>query len=301
MNRILLAVLLLIVSPAWAQVTVTQLTVVSCDVPIPAGVKAEYDWYADASVRIAPNGNGATANLSGEPGTYDGAVVAKFGDKRVATAFTVTLGNAPAPPDLVTLRSLVTDAEAKLIAEYFTGISKAVSQLKSPEQFWQAYEATFPVKGNAKLDTAIRARLKAALLKPLEFSKGLLDLAAEFDSAPVPPKPEPEPVVTQGARAVVIVHETGDNNPDFGSLQVSLQRPNGSSQKYLKAGKHTLEILDDELGGKWSDVLKGKVAGMVLPALFVIDPKTNEVLFGQSIPVTYTADNVIERLRENGG
>jgi hypothetical protein len=295
-----LALLLLLSASSWAQISIVTTTTITCETPVPEGVKAAYAWYCDTGLTLTITGRSAIP--SGRDGTYGGVVVATIDGVKTATPFEVTIGDTPAPvPTPETLRTLVTDSEANQIAIYLRVLAENVSDIKSDTDFNDLWAATFPVQGNDKLDAALKLMTDAALLKPLELSKSLLSLADEFGK-PSPPEPEPEPpVVESGPRAVVIVHESGDNNPDFGALQVNLQRPNSTSQNYLKQAGHTLDILDTNLSGKWSEVVKGRVAGMALPVLFVIDPRTNEILFGTSIPNTYTADQVIERLRENGG
>ena len=102
------------------------------------------------------------------------------------------------------------------------------------------------------------------------------------------------PEVTPGTRAVVILHESADQTPEFGALIVELRRKGGTAQSYLAGKGHSLYILDDDLPNKW------QLAPRQVPALFILDD-TENVLFEQAIPATYTADQVIERLRENGG
>lgn len=104
----------------------------------------------------------------------------------------------------------------------------------------------------------------------------------------------PVPTPTPGARTVVILHESSRPTPWFGGMVVDLQRQGSTAQTYLANGKHSLWILDKDLPNKW------QLSAQQLPALFILDA-TGKTLFTQAIPANYTADNVIERLREHGG
>lgn len=104
----------------------------------------------------------------------------------------------------------------------------------------------------------------------------------------------PTPDVVPGARTVVIIHESADKTPELGSLIINLRKRGGTAQAYLAGKGHSLYILDDDLQNKWA------LAPQQVPALFILD-STGKVLFEQAIPAGYTADNVIERLREHGG
>lgn len=103
----------------------------------------------------------------------------------------------------------------------------------------------------------------------------------------------PVPDVQPGARMVFIVHESGEQTPALGSLVVNLRKA-GTAQAYLASKGHKLIVVDDDLATRWNLTPKQ------LPALIIMDENA-KVLFEQAIPANYTADNVIERIRENGG
>lgn len=259
-----------------------------------------YDWEPSAGAKVIAAADGKSVFIWAREGKHSlklTAVTEDFKLHKWTAEFTVD--DSPAPPTPATLRDLVSADEAKAIAEYFTDFSKLVSSLKSAEQFWSAFDQTFPVKGNAALDSALRARLEGPVAKKLGLSAELLAIAAEFEKpAPVPPTPVP---VVEGKRVVLIVHESADKTPEFGEMIVELRKPGTDAAEDIKAKGHELLVLDDELLGesKWNAVIGSQVTQT--PMLFVIDPRTNAILFKTAIPTGYTADNVTERIRETGG
>ena len=103
----------------------------------------------------------------------------------------------------------------------------------------------------------------------------------------------------------MIVRETADVTTPQSALLVKLRT--GTAGSYLKTKGHTLSILDDDSvneHGQPSKVVEAwrpHFAGMTLPALFIIDAQTRQLLHKESIAPTATADNIIERVREHGG
>src|SRR5262249_17322013 len=122
----------------------------------------------------------------------------------------------------------------------------------------------------------------------------------------VPPLPPPvPPAPTPGQRAVLMIWESGNPSTDVARLITGLRA--GTQAAYLKQQGHTLSILDkdekDESGqpSKTAQAWAPMFAGMALPAVFVIDPKSNTLIHKESIPQTATADSVIAIVKANGG
>ncbi len=274
----------------------------------------DYDWkIVGANYRESSNGKsvivGAASNRDGSARAYTADVAGasivdgKAVIQRGVVPFTVSWPDSPDPPQPtpITLRELVTAEQATRLAEYFRSFAAVIGTYKSPAQFWSAYDATFPVKGNAQLDAALKNRLEG----PVEAKKGLsvvlLAIAKEFEGeTPVPPTP-PVPPATEGKRVVVIAQATEHEDPELDRVIVQLRKPGSTGQSFLAKAGHTLDILDDELirKSKWNSLLGSKLSN--LPKLFVIDPQTNTILFEQTIANGTTADNIIERIRETGG
>ena len=151
----------------------------------------------------------------------------------------VRVGDSPGPePTPVTLRELVTAEQAKQIATYFRDFAGLVATLKSPGQFWTAFDATFKFKDNAQLYAALRKRLEG----PVEAKKGLsvvlLAIAAEFDAQPVPPTPDqPEPDTKPELVRVTYVYEK-DDSPVPAEIHAGINR--------LKREKKVLASLFEE-------------------------------------------------------
>jgi len=292
---------LVICAQSWAQITVAPQSKVGEPIVASTTFKAKaYDWTSPTAKLIVVDG-GKQVYLWAAPGKHRLELVAvseAYKIERFAAEFKV--GDSPDPPQPtpVTLRELVAAEQAKQIAIYFRDFAGLVATLKSPGQFWTAFDTTFPIKGNEQLDAALRKRLEG----PVEAKKGLsvvlLAIAAEFDAQPVPPTPPP---VTEGKRVVVIAQATENENPELDRVIVQLRKPGSSGQSFLTKAGHTLDALDDELirKGKWNSLLGPKLNGQ--DQLFIIDPQTNAILFEQTIANGTTADNIIERIRETGG
>lgn len=303
-SAILIALLFAVQS--WAQITVPAQTKVG--EPIVATTTFEgkaYDWTSPTAKLIVVDG-GKQVFIWAAAGLHRIELVAvkeNYKIERFAAEFKV--GDAPDPgpqPTPITLRELVTAEQATRLAEYFRSFAAVIGTYKSPAQFWSAYDATFPVKGNAQLDAALKNRLEGPVEEKKGLSTVLLAIAAEFDPQPVPPTPPPTPPpVTEGKRVVVIAQATEHEDPELDRVIVQLRKPGGPGQSFLAKAGHTLDVLDDELirKSKWNSLLGSKLNN--LPKLFIIDPQTNAILFEQTIANGTTADNIIERIRETGG
>jgi hypothetical protein len=206
-------ILLLVASPLWADIPTYR---VGDKIILEAGFEADdYDWRI-AGAQLLELDNGKSVAVWAAPGRkYDwdvsGAIVVdgKGQVKRNGGEFTVT--SDPAPPTPATLRDLVSDSEAKLIAEFYRDFAANI-QFVTPDNFWPVHDAKFPVKGNKKLDAALRKRLEPAVEKKVGLSIELRAIADEFDKEsprPDPPTPSVAPIPEPGLH-VLIVEETED-------------------------------------------------------------------------------------------
>lgn len=116
---------------------------------------------------------------------------------------------------------------------------------------------------------------------------------------PVPPEPTPPPVVA-GKREVMIVRETADTTPEFARTITALQAK-GPSYDYLRSKGHKVSILDEQSPSSILAAWRPHLTGLKLPALFIIDTETRQLLHKESIAPTATADSIIATLKEHGG
>lgn len=295
---------LLLSSPTVAQVNIVTVTTITCTTPLPAGAKANYVWYADAGLVLTPVGGGVAVNASGPDGTYEGVVVATINGVKTPTPFEVAIGDTPAPPVVETLRSLVTATEAAQAAEYFRDFAGLVSKLESTAQFWEAFTATFPIKGNAKLDAALKIRLDEALTRPKELSASLLAIAAEFGTVPPIPDP-PKPPVVDGKRQLILLREAGEMTPELNTLVAKLQAI-GPDHDWLVSNGHRVFVYDDEQRANGEPIpLVERLAPLnPLPEAYVLDLQGN-VLGNMDVDPTgsdaTTSAQLTEFVRLNGG
>lgn len=295
-------ILLLAASPLWGQIVVPAK--VQLGEPIEATTPFEakaYQWESDS--RLKPHADGRGTFVWARPGKHSITLIAvteSYEIKKWTASFEVI--DSPLPPTPVTLRELA-GADAEKLAEYFNTIAGQITSTTTPAKFWAGYEASFKITVSPELDTALRTRLTTALLDLPTLADSLRAIAAEFkEPGPEPPIPvPPTPPVVEGKRDVVIVHESADKTPEFGSLVVELRKPGTNADNYLKSKGHTLTILDDELlrESRWNSLLGSRLDR--LPRLFIVDPRTNAILFEVAIPPGYTADQITERIRETGG
>lgn len=116
------------------------------------------------------------------------------------------------------------------------------------------------------------------------------------------PVPVPDPVI-EGQRTVVIIRESGDDTPAFGSVIYGLRA--GAHDDYLDQKGHTLLILDrnqlDE-NGQPSQLVAGLLGrNSNLPALFILESSDLRPLHDETLPATATADDVMRILKAHGG
>lgn len=164
-----------------------------------------YSWHCETADLLT---EGGTCFVWAREGQHQITLVTVDEDytiRRFDQQFEVT--DSPAPPTPATLRELVSDAEAKLIAEYLRVLAGQVGGIRDAEHFWLVWQQTFPVRGNAKLDAALQARITPALAKKTGLSVELRTIADEFEKES--PKPPTPPVVepTEPATSVVYIHE----------------------------------------------------------------------------------------------
>lgn len=219
MRLLCVNILLLFCSTALGQIDVPAITpqgkkiIATFATKAPSGAKVKYLYETSDNANYEDLGSGrialwgtshqkstirATAiwAIDGEP---DGQVDQK----------SFAVGEAPkpepTPPTPATLRELVSADEAKVIAEYLRVLAAGIADI-APADFWPIWELSFPVKGNAKLDAALKARLTPAVVKKIGLSVELLAVADEFDK-PAPPAP---PVMPSEATAATYVYDYPD-------------------------------------------------------------------------------------------
>lgn len=130
--------------------------------------------------------------------------------------------------------------------------------------------------------------------------------SAPVPPKPVPPGPDPPPTpVVEGRRVVVILHESGEPTAEFGRMKLALRKQGGEHAKYLAAKGHSLLILDketpDENGQPLAIVTQLNAINVPLPALFIINADTGDLLHSQPLTAQANAAGVMQVLREHGG
>lgn len=238
-----------ICAQSWAQITVAPVTpqgrkipaFFATEAPKEAKVKFVYETSKNADFVDLGGGHIVLIGTNGEGSTIHGIAIWVVDGEPFLQQDTkpFRVGDSPGPePTPVTLRELVTAEQAKQIAIYFRDFAGLVATLKSPAQFWTAFDSTFPIKGNEQLDAALRKRLEG----PVEAKKGLstvlLAIAAEFDTQPVPPTPDqPVPDTKPGLVRVTYVYEK-DDSPVPSEIHAGINR--------LKREKKVLASLFEE-------------------------------------------------------
>lgn len=120
---------------------------------------------------------------------------------------------------------------------------------------------------------------------------------------PDPPPDPPIPVVVEGTKTVVILHEAGDDTPAFSRMVVALRA--GANAEYLTSKGHRLLILDDESNDQDGnpDPLVSQLSprNSNWPAVFILDGSDGRPLHDETLSANATADDVMRILREHGG
>jgi hypothetical protein len=99
-------------------------------------------------------------------------------------------------------------------------------------------------------------------------------------------------VAPSGPLRVVIIRESLDDTPELARLINALR--NGPAAEYLAAKGHVLDVLDDD----HPSVVADWTEGVQLPAVAVLDGKTQQVLYREPLPAT--ADELVEWLQGKG-
>jgi len=117
------------------------------------------------------------------------------------------------------------------------------------------------------------------------------------------PEPDPDPQPTPGRRLVLVLHETGNTDVDWGNLRMRLR-----ASEYLEQQKHTLLILDqhakDSSGNAHPELARylGLFDQVPLPALFVVEVADGQI--GRLLhkgPCPATAEEVVKLVKQCGG
>jgi hypothetical protein len=95
-----------------------------------------------------------------------------------------------------------------------------------------------------------------------------------------------------GPLRVVIVRESLDDTPAMARLITALR--NGPAAEYLTTKGHALDVLDDD----HPSVVADWTEGVQLPAVAVLDGKTQQVLYREPLPAT--ADELVKWLQGKG-
>lgn len=281
--------------------------------PAPKNARVAYDWRADSKgCTVVPLGDGRTAHIWACPGKHTlDLVVAVAGEDSISVVryerdFLV-IGSGPSP-SIDTLADLVSVESAEILAEFHSDWSQQLDKLSNRNNFDKAYLSTrtgLNLADTEQAYAAIDARLDQVRDFPDALAAELLAIAEEFGGEAPEPTPPPEPDPTSGQRIVLIVHETQDDTPDFSRVLVQLR--SGTEADYLKKQGHKLYILDDDTrdtNGQKPGVLEkydSDIQSVGLPAMLVIDPKTEKLIKSRRLQEGVTASNVTEYIRQAGG
>lgn len=285
----------------------------------PAGSKAKYRWSVPAGLSIGEGSeDNKIAYVTGPAATYTPTATVAWLDgdalKLEAFSHTLTIGEAPPvpPTPVVTLADLA-GADAVPLAAFYADFRSVVPLLTTTETIRTTHARGLDLKGlagnGAKDEIAARfdAALGAGSTTLTDELRSSIDamlasIVAELGSKPTPPVPPgPTPPVVEGKRRVVILHETSDNTPELSQLFVKLRRQD--VEQYLQSKGHRLDILDDDQvtheGTPDPLVVRLNGLGQALPALFILDLTSGEVIHKQALPATPEA--VMEVLKTHGG
>lgn len=297
----------------------------------PAGAKGEFEWTVTEGVQFEERDNGKTLYVWAKSGEHRLDVSATFTlsilvpdpdapddpTKAKPTKLTLppylhfadfTVTGAPGPTPVRTLRELVgDDAKAAALAEVYAGQRKilATGVIQTSGIYRQAHDIQIEgagLKGHgataeiaSRIDAAIGkadVRLTEALIKSLDDC--LAKILADLGQGPNPP---PGPPVVEGKRHLVIIRETEDSTPDLALLLTDLR--DGEHAAYLSSKGHKLDILDDDLSAPIVANLRPQLAGMTMPALFILDAATGAMVHKQTLPAS--AAEVINVVKAHGG
>lgn len=311
MNRRFLIVAVFALASHWtaafAQITIPESTPLGAKivakVDLPAGGRVA--WKVDAGAEVVSAGLGR-AYVWATPGAHSiQAVIAPSGDGDLTWhAATYSVGDSPAPPAVKTLADLAGD-KASILAEllgdirdYGLPIATHVDALK---RGFASGLATIRLAADHPAAVEIVKRIDATASGAITddgrkaLGETIATAIAELGAPPVPP------VVVEGKRLIVILHETADTTPAEAAIFTALRV--GEQARYLADKGHSLLILDDDAEGPSGEsvalVARLKAEGVPLPAQFVLDPATKSVLGKQ--PLSSSAAGVVEFAKGYGG
>ena len=303
------------------RVAIGDLIVARSAIELKAEEDAVYDWIFEPLCKkgrcsvLAGPGDGV-AHAAGTVGKHKLYMFAAIDglDGKIRTVIDTEIievyseGPTPDPPD-EGLRELVSEVSASVLAEFHRDFAAEASGCKTAAVCQGVYQSQRTALGLTDADQAYvvcDARLNPLFVDPLDtaaLSAELSKIATEFggDSPDPPDPPEPE----SGSRYVLIVRETANDTPQRSGEFVKLR--SGTAADYLTNNSHQLYILDDDAvdgDGAEAPLLRqyrSEIQSAGLPALLILDGKTKSLIKAQQLPRGFTADNVIERIRETGG
>lgn len=192
----------------------------------------------------------------------------------------------PAPPEPPRpIAELITGEHAAKLATLY----RAMAVVPPPDDFWAAHASLVEERGivlSADALKALHARLDALVADAPALQAELAKIAGELGEEPAPP---PTPPVVEGKRRIVILHESGDDDPAQARLYVQLR---GSAvAPYLASKGHKLDILD---------ATDNPLAnGLTLPAMLILDASTGVKIATLPLPASTAA--FLEAVKSNGG
>lgn len=168
-----------------------------------------FDWEVPTARSIVA-GDGRLVYIWAKAGQHQirlAAVTEDYKFHRWEKSFLVD--STPPPPEEETIRSLVTEAEAKILADYLEWVANKITDMTTPETFWVGWEASFPLKSNAKVQKALKIALSEPLKAPERARTALRAIAAQLrePAPPGPLEPLPGPITVT---AVTYVYEKDD-------------------------------------------------------------------------------------------
>jgi hypothetical protein len=258
----------------------------SVDFEPPAGVIFEVEFETPLKFRSKPGAARAIYLWTPGSGTWplrmnwvlvlDGKATFGHSDAKVV------VGDPEPPKPLSEL--IAGETAAKLAALY-----RAMAVVPPPDDFWAAHASLVEERGivlSADALKALHARLDALVADAPALQAELAKIAGELGEDPAPP---PTPPVVEGKRRIVILHESGDDDPAQARLYVQLR---GSAvAPYLASKGHKLDILD---------ATDNPLAnGLTLPAMLILDASTGAKIATLPLPASTAA--FLEAVKSNGG
>lgn len=301
MRQLVAILALLLCTPIYAQIVYVQppppTSYVEYTGKLPDGVTPIFNWSADVGITmLVPEDPGPRVDVSkvapGKHLAYLDLWTAKLvGDKIKVDPkpqhWSVTLDGGvepPAPPKLDIAKLAGKDAAT---LSQFNTLFAAQLEVTTQAAFLKAYANALGELGSNAAIPEITRRLTAASAEPIKADAVRAELLAiAKDLGPGPP-PTPE----QGPRRVVILHENDQDTSAIGAEFAALRV--GEFGKWFKDNGHELLILDqnqvDQAGRPVKLVQDLLARNVPLPALYVLDPKTNAVLFQEQLPAPASA------------